>query len=258
MLTHGFILDEKGEEKMSKSKGNTMSPQDIMKNSGADILRLWVASSDYTSDIRFGPGILQGTVESYRKLRNTLRWMLGTLAHYDPKKTVAVKVMPELERLMLHRLAELDGQVRKAYAEYDYKRVVAVLSQFMNTDLSAFYFDIRKDALYCEPISSIKRKAALETIEQIFRCTCLWLAPLMCFTAEEAWLARYPSETAPCTSRRSPSCRRPGATRRWPRSGSRSSACAALSPARWRSSGPTRRSARRWRRRRRCSSTTTS
>jgi isoleucyl-tRNA synthetase len=196
VLTHGFILDEKGEEKMSKSKGNTMSPQDIMKTSGADILRLWVASSDYTSDIRFGPGIIQGTVESYRKLRNTLRWMLGTLAHYDAKKTVAVKVMPELERLMLHRLTELDAQIRKAYAEYDYKRVVALLTQFMNTDLSAFYFDIRKDALYCEPISSIKRKAALETIEQIFRCTCLWLAPLMCFTAEEAWLSRYPSETA--------------------------------------------------------------
>ncbi len=107
VLTHGFILDEKGEEKMSKSKGNVMSPQDIMKNSGADILRLWVASSDYSSDIRFGPAIIQGTVESYRKLRNTLRWMLGTLAHYDPKKTVAVKVMPELERLMLHRLTEL-------------------------------------------------------------------------------------------------------------------------------------------------------
>jgi len=196
VLTHGFILDEKGEEKMSKSKGNTMSPQDIMKNSGADILRLWVASSDYSSDIRFGPAIIQGTVESYRKLRNTLRWMLGTLGHYDPKKTVAVKVMPELERLMLHRLTELDVQIRKAYAEYDYKRVVSLLTQFMNTDLSAFYFDIRKDALYCEPISSIKRKAALETIEQIFRCTCVWLAPLMCFTAEEAWLARYPSETA--------------------------------------------------------------
>jgi len=194
VLTHGFILDEKGEEKMSKSKGNTLSPQDLMKTSGADILRLWVASADYTGDIRFGPAILQGTAEAYRKLRNTLRWMLGTLAHYDPKQTVAAKAMPEIERLMLHRLTELDEVIRQAYAAYDYKRVVAVLSQFMNTDLSAFYFDIRKDALYCEPLSSLKRKAALETIEQIFRCICLWLAPLMCFTAEEAWLARYPSE----------------------------------------------------------------
>jgi isoleucyl-tRNA synthetase len=194
VLTHGFILDEKGEEKMSKSRGNTLSPQELMKTSGADILRLWVASSDYTNDIRFGPGILQGTVEAYRKLRNTLRWMLGTLAHYEGRQQLAPAALPELEQLMLHRLAELDEAIRNAYAEYDYRRVVATLSHFMNTDLSAFYFDIRKDALYCEPYSSAKRRAALETIEQIFRHVTLWLAPLLCFTAEEAWLARYPSE----------------------------------------------------------------
>jgi isoleucyl-tRNA synthetase len=194
VLTHGFILDEKGEEKMSKSRGNVLSPQELMKKSGADILRLWVASSDYTSDIRFGPAILQGTVEAYRKLRNTLRWMLGTLAHYEGRQQLAPAALPELEQLMLHRLAELDAVVRGAYAEYDYRRVVAMLSHFMNTDLSAFYFDIRKDALYCEPYSSAKRRAALETIEQIFRHVTLWLAPLLCFTAEEAWLARYPSE----------------------------------------------------------------
>ncbi|HEY7083296.1 MAG TPA: isoleucine--tRNA ligase [Hyphomicrobiaceae bacterium] len=194
VLTHGFLLDEKGEEKMSKSKGNVLSPQDLMKTTGADILRLWVASSDYASDIRFGPAILQGTAESYRKLRNTLRWMLGMLAHYEPLDTVAYGDMGELERLMLHRLAELDAINREAYATYDYKRVVAALSHFMNTDLSAFYVDIRKDALYCEAYSSRKRRAALEAIAQIFRCTTLWLAPLLCFTAEEAWLARYPSE----------------------------------------------------------------
>jgi isoleucyl-tRNA synthetase len=194
VLTHGFVLDEKGEEKMSKSKGNVLSPQDLMKTSGADILRLWVASADYTGDIRFGPTVLQGTIESYRKLRNTLRWMLGTLTHHDSKQLHAAKSMPELEQVMLHRLVELDEIVRKAYADYDYKRVVAVLSHFMNTDLSAFYFDIRKDALYCEPYSSPKRRAALETIEHVFRCTTLWLAPLLCFTAEETWLARYPSE----------------------------------------------------------------
>ena len=136
--------------------------------------------------------------------------------------------MPELERLMLHRLAELDETIREAYATYDYKRVIAALSHFMNTDLSAFYVDIRKDALYCEPYSSPKRRAALETIEQIFRCTCVWLAPLICFTAEEAWLARYPSEDdfrAPGAVPRRAQSR--GATRRWPRSGRRSSACAA-------------------------------
>ncbi len=194
VLTHGFVLDEKG-QKMSKSLGNTVAPQDVIKTSGADILRLWVAASDYADDLRIGPEILKTFVETYRKIRNTLRWMLGTLAHYDAKQQVEVAAMPELERLMLHRLAELDGQIRRAYAEYDYKRVIAALSHFMNTDLSAFYFDIRKDALYCEPYSSAKRKAALQTIEHIFRCTCVWLAPLLCFTAEEAWLARYPSET---------------------------------------------------------------
>ncbi|MBX9588482.1 MAG: isoleucine--tRNA ligase [Hyphomonadaceae bacterium] len=193
VLTHGFVLDEKG-QKMSKSLKNVVAPQDVIKGSGADILRLWVAASDYADDLRIGPEILKTFVETYRKMRNTLRWMLGTLAHYEGKQKVAVSTMPELEQVMLHRLTELDEVVRKAYAEYDYKRVVAALSHFMNTDLSAFYFDIRKDALYCEPYSSAKRKAALETIEQIFRATCAWLAPLLCFTAEEAWLARYPSE----------------------------------------------------------------
>ncbi len=193
VLTHGFVLDEKG-QKMSKSLKNVVAPQDVIKGSGADILRLWVAASDYSDDLRIGPEILKTFIETYRKKRNTLRWMLGTLAHYESKQKVAVATMPELEQIMLHRLAELDGIIRKAYADYDYKRVVATLSHFMNTDLSAFYFDIRKDALYCEPLSSAKRKAALETIEHIFRCTCTWLAPFLSFTAEEAWLARYPSE----------------------------------------------------------------
>ena len=229
-----------------------------MKTTGADILRLWVASSDYSSDVRFGPAILQSTSESYRKLRNTLRWMLGMLAHYDGKATVAEGDMPELERLMLHRLSELDATIREAYAGYDYKRVVAALSHFMNTDLSAFYVDIRKDALYCEPYSSPKRKAALQTIEQIFRCTAVWLAPLLCFTAEEAWQARYPSQDGSVHLELFPDV--PGSWRdeALARNGSRSSACAASSPARWRSSGPPRRSAPRWRRRRRCTSPTPS
>ena len=194
VLTHGFILDEKGEEKMSKSKGNTLSPQDVMKSSGADILRLWVASADYTGDIRFGPGIVQASVDAYRKLRNTLRWMLGALAHLQPKDRVKFKDMRdlELERLMLHRLSEIGDEVQEAYLTYDYRKVVALLSQFMNTELSAFYFDIRKDALYCEPASSIKRRAALTVIDEIFSALVLWLAPILSFTAEEAWLARVP------------------------------------------------------------------
>ena len=190
VLTHGFVLDEHG-RKMSKSLGNTVAPQDVMKQSGADILRMWVCASDYADDIRIGPEIIKTTVDTYRKLRNTLRWMLGNLVHFRPEDRVPVEKMPELERLMLHRLAELDMQVRQAYAEFDYKRIFAGLNQFMTVDLSAFYFDIRKDALYCDPYSSVTRKAALTVIDELFRCTVTWLAPMLCFTAEEAWLARY-------------------------------------------------------------------
>ncbi len=193
VLTHGFVLDEKG-QKMSKSLGNVVAPQDVMSKSGADILRLWVAASDYSDDLRIGPEILKTFVETYRKLRNTLRWMLGALAHLDEDERVKFKDMREfeLERLMLHRLTELDEEVRSAYLSYDYRKIVAVLSQFMNTELSAFYFDIRKDALYCEPYSSMKRRAALTVIDEIFTVLVAWLAPILSFTAEEAWLARVP------------------------------------------------------------------
>src|SRR3954453_11129561 len=193
VLTHGFVLDEQG-RKMSKSLGNVTAPQDVMKNSGADILRMWVCASDYADDLRIGPEILKSTVDTYRKLRNTIRWMLGSLAHFRDEDRVAPEKMPELERLMLHRLAELDELVRKAYADFDYKRIFSALSHFMTTDLSAFYFDIRKDALYCDPISSKTRKAALTVIDHLFRCTVPWLAPMLCFPAEEAWSERMGSD----------------------------------------------------------------
>ncbi|MFO0405272.1 MAG: isoleucine--tRNA ligase [Labrys sp. (in: a-proteobacteria)] len=189
VLTHGFVLDEKG-QKMSKSQGNVVAPQTVMEKSGADILRLWVAASDYSDDLRIGPEILKTFEETYRKLRNTIRWMLGTLAHFDGQ-VVAHGDMPELERVMLSRLAALDPVIRKAYAEYDYKRVVAVLSAFMTVELSAFYFDVRKDALYCDPLSSVKRRAALTVVDQLFRCVTTWLAPILSFTADEAWTTRY-------------------------------------------------------------------
>ncbi|HET9902932.1 MAG TPA: class I tRNA ligase family protein, partial [Xanthobacteraceae bacterium] len=194
VLTHGFVLDENG-RKMSKSLGNVVAPQDVMKQSGADILRMWVCASDYGDDLRIGPEILKGTVETYRKLRNTLRWMLGNLAHFHAEDRVDFARMPELERLMLHRLAELDPLVRQAYANFDYKRIFAALNHFMTVDLSAFYFDVRKDALYCDPMSSTKRKACLTVLDHLFRCTVTWLAPMLCFTAEEAWLARFADET---------------------------------------------------------------
>jgi isoleucyl-tRNA synthetase len=186
VLTHGFTLDEHG-RKMSKSLGNTVEPQKVIKDSGADILRLWVAASDNADDQRIGPEILKNTIETYRKLRNTIRWMLGTLAHFKPGDDVAHADMPELERLMLHRLGEVDAIVRDAYANFDYKTVIAALSNFMNTDLSAFYFDIRKDALYCEPPSSLTRKAALTTVDILCDAILKWLAPILVFTADEAW-----------------------------------------------------------------------
>jgi len=196
VLTHGFCLDEKG-EKMSKSKGNVTAPQDIIKDSGADILRLWVAAADYSDDLRIGKEILKTFVETYRKLRNTMRWMLGTLAHFNEDIRVASpQTMPELERLMLHRLAELGPQVEEAYRTYDYKKVVTLLSQFMNTELSAFYFDVRKDALYCDPLSSHVRRSALTVVDHLFHCLTTWLAPILVFTAEEAWLERYPDQKA--------------------------------------------------------------
>jgi isoleucyl-tRNA synthetase len=191
VLTHGFVLDEKG-QKMSKSLGNVVAPQKVIQDSGADILRLWVAASDYSDDLRIGPEILKTFVETYRKLRNTIRWMLGSLAHFREADKVAFNEMPELERFVLHRLAELDGDMREAYGSFDYKRVIALLNSFMTTDLSAFYFDIRKDSLYCDPISSKVRKSALTVIDQTFRCVAAWIAPILAFTAEEAWLERYP------------------------------------------------------------------
>jgi isoleucyl-tRNA synthetase len=191
VLTHGFTLDENG-RKMSKSLGNTVEPQKVIAQSGADILRLWVCATDYADDQRIGPEILKNTIETYRKLRNSIRWMLGTLHHFKPGDEIATAEMPELERLMLHRLSEIDAVVRQAYANFDYKTVVAALSNFMNTDLSAFYFDIRKDALYCDPPSSVTRKAALTTVDILCDAILKWLAPIISFTADEAWLDYRP------------------------------------------------------------------
>src|SRR5579859_4323443 len=193
VLTHGFTQDEHG-RKMSKSLGNTVEPQAVIRESGADILRLWVAACDYTDDQRIGPEILKNTVETYRKLRNTIRWMLGTLHHFGPQDAVAPKDMPELERLMLHELAEQARIVRQAYAEFDYKTVVATLSAFMNSELSAFYFDIRKDTLYCDPPSSVARKAALTTIDILCDAILKWLAPILSFTCDEAWGMYKPND----------------------------------------------------------------
>jgi isoleucyl-tRNA synthetase len=193
VLTHGFTQAEDG-RKMSKSLGNTIEPQAVIRESGADILRLWVAASDYSDDQRIGPEILKNTVETYRKLRNSIRWMLGTLHHFRPIDAVDLKEMPELERYMLHALADQAKLVRQAYVEFDYKTVVATLSAFMNTELSAFYFDIRKDTLYCDPPSSVARKAALTAIDIICDAVLKWLAPILSFTCDEAWGMYKPND----------------------------------------------------------------
>ncbi len=191
VVTHGFTMDEKG-EKQSKSKGNVVAPQDIMKDAGADILRLWVMTTDYWEDQRLGKAIIQTNIDSYRKLRNTVRWMLGTLAH-DTGEEIAYADMPELEKLMLHRLSELDQLVREGYDAFDFKRITRALIDFANVELSAFYFDVRKDALYCDPKSSLRRRASLAVIRKLFDCLVTWLAPMLPFTAEEAWLSRNPN-----------------------------------------------------------------
>ncbi|CAD7053317.1 isoleucine--tRNA ligase [Pseudorhizobium endolithicum] len=190
VITHGFTMDEKG-QKMSKSLGNVVAPQDVMKDAGADILRLWVMTTDYWEDQRLGKTIIQTNVDAYRKLRNTIRWMLGTLAH-DEGEEIACADLPELERLMLHRLAELDRLVRDGYDAFDFKKIARALIDFANIELSAFYFDIRKDALYCDAPSSLRRRSALSVIRRIFDCMVTWLAPMLPFTTEEAWLSRNP------------------------------------------------------------------
>jgi len=191
VVTHGFTMDEQG-RKQSKSLGNVVAPQDVMKDAGADILRLWVMTTDYWEDQRLGKAIIQTNVDAYRKLRNTIRWMLGTLAH-DKGEVIAYADMPELEQLMLHRLAELDELVRESYDAFDFKRIARALIDFANVELSAFYFDVRKDALYCDAPSSLRRRAALAVIRTIFDCMVTWLAPMLPFTTEEAWLSRNPS-----------------------------------------------------------------
>ncbi|SEP75191.1 isoleucine--tRNA ligase [Thalassovita taeanensis] len=190
VVTHGFTLDAKG-NKMSKSLGNTIVPETIIKQYGADILRLWVAQADYTSDQRIGPEILKGTADSYRRLRNTMRFMLGSLAQFSEADRVAPADMPELEQWVLHRLAELDQKVRDGYASFDFQGVFSAVFTFATVDLSAFYFDIRKDALYCDG-DTATRRAARTVLDILFHRLTTWLAPVLVFTMEEVWLERFP------------------------------------------------------------------
>ena len=192
VLTHGFTLDEKG-MKMSKSLGNTIVPEQVVKQYGADILRLWVAQSDYSADQRIGPEILKGVADSYRRLRNTMRFMLGSLHDFTEADRIDPADMPELEQWVLHRLAELDTRVRDGYTAYDFQGVFQAIFTFATVDLSAFYFDVRKDVLYCEG-DTVERRAARTVLDILFHRLTTWLAPVLVFTMEEVWLERFGDE----------------------------------------------------------------
>jgi len=193
VLTHGFVVDEKG-LKMSKSLGNTMSPEDINKQYGAEIMRIWTASSDWGNDLKIGHEIIQTNVDAYRKLRNTLRYMIGALDGYDTADAVDYADMPALEKWVLHRLAEITAEHETAVRDHNHKKIFSALFNFCTVDLSAFYFDIRKDALYCDPLNSTRRRACRTVMSEIFERLTTWLAPVMCFTMEEVWQTRFPSD----------------------------------------------------------------
>ena len=189
VLTHGFTLDEQG-RKMSKSLGNVTAPQEVCDQYGADILRLWVVGTDYTEDQRIGPEILKHQAEAYRRLRNTLRYLLGSLAGFAAAEKLEHAQLPELDRWVLHRLAELDAMFRQAVHDFDFHKIATELHNFCAVDLSAFYFDIRKDAIYCDAPTTLRRRAARTVMAEVFSFLTAWLAPITCFTAEEAWLLR--------------------------------------------------------------------
>ena len=190
VLTHGFVLDEQG-RKMSKSLGNVVTPQKVMEQNGADILRLWVVSSDYYNDLRIGAEIIKRTTDNYRRFRNTLRYLLGALDGFDAGEKLGYADMPELEKWVLHRLASIDVAIREMTETYDFHGIFSELHQFCNSDLSAFYFEIRKDTLYCDSSDSIARRACRTVMDEVFNRLTAWLAPILCFTAEEAWQSRH-------------------------------------------------------------------
>lgn len=193
VLTHGFIVDELG-RKMSKSAGNTVNLEDVLHKHGADILRLWAVSSDYTEDLRIGKNILQQQEDIYRRFRNTFRYLLGSLDGFSPEDALPYAELPELERWVLSRLFALDQVQRQCHETFNYQQLIAEIHAFCASDLSAFYFDIRKDSLYCDGRDSLPRRAVLTALHMLFECLTTWLAPILCFTAEEAWLSRYPKD----------------------------------------------------------------
>jgi isoleucyl-tRNA synthetase len=192
VLTHGFTMDAKG-KKMSKSLGNTVDPLKVMETYGADIIRLWALSVDFTEDHRIGDEILKGVGDQYRKLRNTFRYLLGALDGFVGDISDAGE-LPELEVYILALLSELDGKLKAAAEAYDFNLYTRLLVDFCNEDLSAFFFDIRKDSLYCDGPDSTTRNAYRTVLDLLFHALVRYAAPVLVFTAEEVWLSRYPED----------------------------------------------------------------
>ena len=191
VLTHGFVVDKDG-KKESKSLGNVTKPEDLIKQYGADVIRLWVVSSDFTDDLRVGQEIMKANVESYRKIRNTFRFILGNLNNFSEEEIIPYNEMPELEKYILHKLFLINDQVRNGYESYDLKSVFQALLNFSNIDLSSFYFDIRKDSLYCDSPNSNVRKSTRTVLDILFNYLVTWFAPILCFTSEEVRKSRFP------------------------------------------------------------------
>ena len=195
VLTHGFVLHEDG-NKMSKSSSNIVPPAEIIEKSGADILRLWVASSDYSDDLKIGPEIIKSNADSYRRLRNSLRFILGNLDNFEDSEKIKFSDLPELDQYILGRLTVLEEEVLKNYQIFEYQKVFSAIFNFCTNELSAFYFDIRKDSLYCDSKSSLVRRATRTVLDILFNHLLTLLAPILCFTAEEAWQSRLGKDTS--------------------------------------------------------------
>ncbi len=194
VITYGFTVAEDG-RKMSKSLGNGVEPQEVEKQYGIEPFRLLIAAADYRDELRLGPTILAQATEMYRKLRNTIRYCLGALKDFEESERLArSNDTPLLERWLLHRLWQLDGVVRQAYATYQFRAALSAIVEFCNVDLSAFYVDVRKDALYCDAPNSMRRRACRSALDEAFSRLTAWLAPILPFTTEEAWLTRFPHD----------------------------------------------------------------
>ena len=188
-LTHGFVVDGKG-RKMSKSLGNVISPDNIMDKFGVDILRIWTVASDYYDDLKLDNSILNAQADSYRRIRNTFRYLIGNLEGFEDSEKIDIKDFPDLEKYILHRLWETDLIVKKCINEFNFHLMFITLLNFCSNDLSSFYFDIRKDSIYCDSKKSLTRRSVRTLLDILFNKLIRWFAPILVFTCDEAWKAR--------------------------------------------------------------------